>query len=560
MKLRQSQKHTVVVDFSRGSINMAAAESAGEAVRFRGITQLRISQEDDGAGEPSDGEIAARIGDEVRRRGWQGMPSACLLSRSVTSTQSFLFPAMPDAELRQAIALKLDDTLHFDLQDAHFDFRRVRERSNDGVLQVLTLVAVARKDAIRRAVGILRDAGLRPVAISAASESLANLTYYASPCDAEDATVHVDIGSESTILNLFEGRLLRFSREIDTAGESFTRALMRPVITPRGPVHLTRTQAIDVLAVGGYPKEDEDLELPCRVRSTDVLPLIEPVAQRLTAEIRQSATYLAGILDRPEVDYVVLSGTGAQMSGLDAQLEENLDVPVVSIDPVARAIAHWRLAICDDSPASPAGFSAILGYSLGTHRPINLLPKERRAPLQGVSPTQVRKVLTPPALALGASLSLAAIPIQQRFNGAYDRLRATSDQLDQRLRTESGEAQQLRAATTTLARVTRARGPVPHWSGMLKELSAALPREAHITSLLDSREGEAKSLVLSIEVSGSSRPFEEVLAELTTKLGESPFFRSVRVQDASRPRAGAPGELELILEVAAREFAGETIR
>jgi type IV pilus assembly protein PilM len=558
MKRLAHKRQTVIVDFSRGSIQMAVAESACEAVRFRAITRIRLPDEGDEA--QRDACIARRIREEVQRRGWSDMPAACLLSGSATSTQSFLFPPMPDAELREAIELKLAETLHFDVDQAAFDFRRVREYESDGNPQVLTLVVAARQEAIERALRLLREAGLRPTAIGASSESLANLTYYASLCVEGEATIHADIGASSTILNLFEGRLLRFSREVDVAGDSFTQALLRPIITAGGPVSLTAEQAEEVKRAAGYPREDEDVELPHGVRSPEILPLLEPVAQRMTAEIQRSIDYLRGILGRTSVDRIVLSGPAAKMRKLDVLLEENLHTKVVRIDPVARATDHWRLAICDESPPSPAGFSAILGFSLGEHRPINLLPREERVQNVVQKVAQVRRAVVPSAVALAACLALVAIPIDRNYGRAHEAMRYTSESLNERLRVETELGVKLTDIAAISRRVTEARGPLPDWSGILKELATVLPGETQIRSLAaESKEG-VPTLELRAKVHESAAPSERVLRQTTRALSQSPFFTNVRVLEASAARHGSPGSFEATLEILAPLSSSPEVR
>ena len=551
-RIWRGQRRTVVVDFSRGSIKMAAAETAREAARFRGITLIPLPREEPDQAQLGSSEIALQIGEQVKRNGWVGMPCACLLSGSATSTQSFPFPPMSDAELRQAIELKLSQTLHFDLEEACFGFRRIQERSGGGDRQVLTLVAAARKDEIRGALSVLRQAGLKPVAVGSASESLANLAYYAGLCDEEEVTIHVDIGSDSTILNMFEGRLLRFSREIDTAGDAFTRALMRPIITARGAVGLTHEQAEEVKLAAGYPQEDQDVDLPHDVKASEILAVMEPVAQRLTSEIRRSIDYLCGILGRPNIDRIVLSGPAAQMRNLDAFLEEQLDTAVACIDPVARAMFHWRLAVCDENPPSLAGFSAILGYSLGNNRPINLLPREEKLKEVVHHVSRIRKASTPCVLSLALCLALASVPINQTYGEATALMQWTSNQLDERLAAAADIARRLESTTRTAQRVATARGPVPDWLGIMKELSAILPEQTHITSLSTEREEGARMIHLVARVHEGPVPFELVITQLTVSLGTSPFFRRVQVVDASMADEWQEGRFEAKLEIVAR--------
>lgn len=545
------RRQTVVVDFSRGSIKMAAAESAEEAVRFRGITQIPLTQTGD-LGELGDAEIASLIGKEVKRRGWLGMPAACLLSGSATSTQTFLSPPMPDADLRKAIALKLVDTLHFDVEEATFDFRRVRQTGSGGKREILTLVVAARKVAIQRALKVLHEAGLKPVAVGAAGESLANLTSYASLGGADDASIHVDIGKDSTILNLFEGRMLRFSREIDTAGETFTQALMRPIITSEGAVHLTHAQAEEVKASVGYPRENEDeVDLPHGIKSADILPLMEPVAQRLVAEIQRSCNYLCSTLKRKNVDNIVLSGSAGQMRNLSDFLEENLHTSVTFIDPVARAIAHWRLAIHDEDGLSPTGFSVILGYSLGNHRPINLLQGEEKLRLRIQEVTRVRKAIVPSTLALGTCLALAAVPMQRSYHSASGLLQSTSDHLDQRLARQAELIEEYEITSQVVEGVVSARGLLPDWVGLMKEVAMAFPEGAYITSFSAELQDGIPHIRLVARIREGSLTFGAVVTQLTVSLSTAPFFRRVHVIEASMSDEGLEGRFEVTMEVIA---------
>ena len=532
---------------------MAAAETAGDAVRFRGITQLALAREGEDHEGLGDAEIAPRMAEEVKRRGWRGMPCACLLSGSATSTQSFLLPPMPDHELRQAIELKLDETLHFDVADAVFDFRRIHEYNSGVDDQTLVLVVAARKTAINNALLLLRGAGLRPTIVGAASESLANLSYYASLCGEGEATIHVDVGSDSTILNLFDGRLLRFSREVGVGGEDFTRALMRPIITPSGVVNLSHEQAEEVKIAAGYPRDawrngeahDSESALPHGVRSSEILPLMEPVVQRLATEIRRSMDYLRGILKRQHVDHIILSGSAGKMRDLDIQLEEDLAIPVVHIDPVALATAHWRLAICDENPPSPAGFSAILGFSLGDHQPINLLPFEEM--IQRVSAT--RKALVPSALGLGTCLALAGIPIGRTYSVAGELMQDTVEHLDKRLQAEAALLGDLDAVERTTRRVLAARGPVPDWIGIMKELPEILPEELQITSLISRWEDGLPIIHLEARIHDGGEHSATTIPRTTTALSASPFFTSVHMKTAAKAQQDKHGRYEARLEI-----------
>lgn len=559
---RTRKQQTVVIDFGRGAIRMALAESAGEAVRFRGITQVDLPQRpDDPEGsrlsveELDPDTIAAYLAEEVERNGWRGLPAACLLSGSATSTQSFLFPPMPAEDLERAIGLKLRETLHFDLEDACLDHRRLSRQGAEDDAPALTLVAAARVQSVQQAVAVLRQAGLRPVRIGAAAESLANLSQCTSLWDSDLATIHVDIGADSAILNLFEGTRLRFSRELEIGGEAFTRALMRPILTADGPIQLTYEQAEELRMDHGFPLERDATPLPHGIMPADIRPLVEPVAERIAGEIGRSIDYLRGLLDRPGVDSVVLSGSAGTMRNLDTFLEQTLNTPVQISDPVARAMFHWRLAVCDEQHPDLAGFAGILGYSLGNHRPINLLPREDRLEQWVTRLTSVRRVAVPAVGALGACLLLAGVPISRTYDRAGDDLRHDTAKVEARIVQKQAEAAARDALSNELARVEAARGLVPDWVGVMKELSVIVPAEVQVTRLDADCSSGVPRLTLHAMIRPGGRSFAALTTELSVALSTSPYFENVRVLEASIEQGAEHGDFEATLAIACGKAA-----
>jgi type IV pilus assembly protein PilM len=544
----KNKRPTVVVDIGRNSVKMAAMEAVGEAARFQGMTRVALPQ-DANFDQVDLVEIADRIRAEVHRNGWKGLPAACLLSQSSTSTHTFWLPPMPVAELRQAIKLKLQDTLHFDVEDAVFDFKSIQQPGENQTTQTLTLVVVARKDAINRNLAVIREAGLKPIAIGAASESLANLTRYTDFGPKDEPLIHVDVGPETTVINLFEGRLLRFSREIDIAGNSFMDALMRPILTPEEIIHLTQDQAEQILELTGYPRFGVDLELPHGIRSADLLPLTEPVAQRLTTEIQRSMDYLNGLLERNGEVRIMLSGTTGAMPNFARMLEENLRTPVTYLDPIARAMAHLRLAICDQNPPPLADYAAIFGYSLGTYKPLNLLAQEERASVARLRASRDQKVRATCALALVAGMAMTAVPLNSRYTLAIRQTEDTVKNLTEQIKVQSEAVAYWSSFQDKAKKVTLARGPVPNWVGVMKEFSAILPETVQITSLTCTRGLESISLRLVAIVHPDGTTTRETLTQMTQALNASPFFCKVRVKQASVPFQGTVGNFDATFDI-----------
>lgn len=546
---RKRHRHTIVVELGRGSIKMAAAETAGEARRFRGITKVALPEEGN-LQEDGLAEVAEQLRAEVLRHGWHGAPAACLLSQRSTSTHTYLLPPMPDSEIRQAIALKLRDTLHFDVDEAVFDFRSIQDPDGDDNPRMMVQVVVARKDALLRNLSVLRQAGLVPTSVSAASESLANLTKLSNLEHQDEASIHIDLGMDSTVINLFDGPLLRFSREIDLTGASFVDALTRPILTTnRDVVRLTRQQAQEILDLTGFPREDTGVDLPHGVGLADLIPLAAPVGQKLVTEIRRSIDYLNGLLDRSGEVEVVLSGPVGAMPNLRRMLEENLLHPVSFVDPVAHAIDHWRLAICDTPPTKPSEFSAVLGYSLGHHVPLNLLSQEEAAREARQKATREQRVRATAAVALLAGLAVVAIPIDRSYVKANRQAKATLEKLDGHIADQAEALAHWSAFQEKTTKVTTARGPIADWPGVMKEIATILPDSVQVTEISSEHKDGALVLFLEARVYPDMQATRATLTDLSQALNDSPFFDKVRVIQATVPVQGSRGRFEANLEV-----------
>lgn len=562
MGLERQDRRTVVVDLGRGSIKLAVAESSHDAVRFEGITEIRIPRGN--ASNPAEPNALAveLLRTEVERRGWRGMPSACILSGAATSTQSIMLPPMPEADKRRAIELKLRDTLHFEFSEATYDFTDAGaafQATEDGAGNEpeLTLVAVARTEEIDRSLDVVRAAGLSPVAVSTAAESLANLSQCTSLWDGEEASIYIDMGSRSAILNLFEGKRLRLSREIDIAGEAFTKALMQPLLVGDETVQLTFSQAEELKSLVGYPLDATDREVLHGVTTRDMLTLMEPIAQRIAAEVERSIGYLCSLLGRERVDGIVISGSDGRMLNFDRFLRESLSTPVVYSDPVERAMVHWRLAVTDEHPEDLSGFSAILGYSLGERASINLLPADVVKELAYAKVTGLRKVVAPVVAAVGITLALAGVPIARSYAGAADLLLWSTEQIDSQLDRQERVTGERKATVDRLGALDDERGELPNWTGIMMELSTVLPDGCWITALDSERTAAGHFVYLRAAVLTDSTPFHEMNARVTRVLAASPFFKDVHVVQAASNKESSTGTYEATFIVVAPSAAAE---
>ena len=414
------------------------------------------------------------------------------------------------------------------------------------------LVAAARRDATEGAIELLRRALLRPVAVGAAAESLARLSVTGKSARDREATIHVTVGARASIINLFEGRRLRFSREIDTSYSSFVDALTRPILLAGGAMQLEAEQARKLLTECGYPEEGRDRELSYGVWSSHVQPLLEPVGQRLCAELERSIDYLCGLLSSTRVHSIVLSGAGASLEGLDRMLMEQLRTPVFVRDPVAEAVHHWRLAVCGEVvPSELSEYAAILGTSLGKDQPINLLPPSERLNQQIESITRVRRHATLPLLGLVTLLAVSALPVFQTFREADELATSSSEGMQRRLSQLWMGEQKHQALENAHHRLVNLTGGQVTWQSLFQELSTLVPEQVVLDEFHVTWVDGLPQLTLTAHYVEGSEPFGPVANRFSSQLANSPFFLGAAHFEAEPPGRGGVGTFDAGLPMAA---------
>lgn len=148
---------------------------------------------------------------------------------------------------------------------------------------------------------------------------------------------------------------LQLVRAIDIGTNNLAEAYARASRRDGKPDPDREPDPNDMLFTSGVPAKTNKFEGELDV--TDVGPLLSPVLQRLTIEIKQSLKY--GIEPGQRPDAIELAGIGAAIPGLAEALTTTLEVDVITRDPVPGApesfapasIAH---AVANNQSNAPA--------------------------------------------------------------------------------------------------------------------------------------------------------------------------------------------------------------
>jgi type IV pilus assembly protein PilM len=257
-------------------------------------------------------------------------------------------PAMDDPKLfGNAIRFRAQEVLPFPLSDAVLDHVLLGEsKDQDGAKQQRVLLVFAHRELVDGYLDACRRAGLKLAGIDFDAFALlrALSEKAADSAPKTSALVAVSIGRERTIFAVSDGSTCDFARVLEWGGGSLDIALETALgITPLEAERLKRT-----LSLEGEP-EAGDLS-PTQVEAARAA--LREELQVLSRELLSSLQFYQSRPESLDIGEVLLTGGGAELGGIGAELGRQIGVPVRIGDPLGGVTVG-------DSVATPANTGSL---------------------------------------------------------------------------------------------------------------------------------------------------------------------------------------------------------
>jgi type IV pilus assembly protein PilM len=261
---------------------------------------------------------------DLPRRGVRlGVASSRIGVRSVE------LPAIDNEEqFLNAIRFRAQEALPIPLDEAVLDYRVLGEReTEEGQTLRRVLLVVAHRELVERYVDACGRAGLTLSGIDL--EAFALLRALAPPFDREDsAVVAVSIGHDRTTLAVSDGKVCEFSRVLAWGGAELNAALSLALGMSELEVEGLKR---GVSLAGGDTPEGFSSE-----QATAAREVLHRGIESLVRELVSSLTYYQSQPGSLAIGEIIVTGGGAKLAGLPAELERSLGVPVRLGDPLGR--------------------------------------------------------------------------------------------------------------------------------------------------------------------------------------------------------------------------------
>lgn len=281
------------------------------------------------------------VGEAVRRAlarsGAKVKHAAAAVAGSAVITRIVPMPAeLSDEDLEGQIQVEANQYIPYPIEEVSLDFEVLGPvRDNPEMNNIL--LAASRTENVDMRVAALDLGGLTAQVIDVEAFAMENaFTLIADQLNVgRDALVAViDIGATMTTLSVLKNQRTIYSREQVFGGKQLTDEIMRRY-------GLSYEEAGRAKRKGGLPESYE----------TEAL---QPFKESLVQQISRLLQFFYAGSEFSKVDQVVLAGGCASIEGINTMLEEQLGLPCVVANPLARMSLSSRVqaqSLTQDAPA-----------------------------------------------------------------------------------------------------------------------------------------------------------------------------------------------------------------
>jgi hypothetical protein len=480
-------------------------------------------------------DVAPRLRQAVESMDVAGTP-AVVLYRSPTQSVDLASLAMRPGEALEAARLGCLDALPFSSELAICEVVGVgRDAAADPPRQHV-VVAADHEDVAAGISRLVEDAGLRFEAAVPISAALMGGIVRSMLGRGEGIKGQLYVGEHTAFFVLVDGGDVLFARHVNIGVDTVARAMTRPIHMGPGldPVQLGTDAARRIVYEHGRPAPNDIVHAELGLVGSQVVPLMQPVLQRLVIELRQSLRF--GLNDEQREKLVIeLTGPGANIPGLDEVIGRELHVQVKSQTDG------------DHDWVTPGSDGSELVDALEQRRLMTRLNIQPRALARRRHTARLRRWFWTGAAAAVAVIAVDAARSRLRLADVRDEAEAISAQIAGR--------QALEATSTRLTSLLGAMNVVegaideqlrgePNYRAILHELSLITPETVRLSSisLTLQAEGTVGSLG-GFAFHDAARPGRTALEPFIDRLRASPLFGEIVLSNVQTGvLADRPGE------------------
>lgn len=263
--------------------------------------------------------------------------AAVAVAGSAVITKLIDMPAdLNEDNMESQISLEADQYIPYPLDEVAIDFE-VQGEVEDNPDQVEVLLAACRRENVELRVDALEMADIHTKVVDVEAYAIERSFELILPqldCDEDSAVAIVDIGSTMTTLSVLVDGQTVYTREQLFGGRQLTEEIQRRYGLSLDEAGLAKKQ-------GGLPDDYEP-------------EVLEPFKDAVVQQITRSLQFFFSSSQYNDVDYIVLAGGVASMTGLAELVQDKLGTPAAVANPFSNMSLASKvdaMALSNDAPS-----------------------------------------------------------------------------------------------------------------------------------------------------------------------------------------------------------------
>lgn len=314
MGLFGGKRRSIGLDVGSGFVKLVEIDHSGEQPEVVHVAMRPLVADAIVEGEIMDpGLVSDTIGGLIQEAGLKGRDVVTAVGGHDVIIKPIEMDRMKESDAREVIRWEAEQHVPFDIKSVELDFQILNPLAEG--LQMEVLLVAAKRELVDNKVSLLLDAGVSPCVIDVDAFALHNAFEYNYPEAMEGIVALVNVGHETTNVNILEDGTPILTRDIPFGSRRVREDLQRE----RG---LTAEQAEDIVQ-----GREEFAEMP---------QLVESSADEVAVGIERASAFLMTRQSGAGLGQIFLSGGGARIPGMSEALGRRMGVETQVVNPFER--------------------------------------------------------------------------------------------------------------------------------------------------------------------------------------------------------------------------------
>ncbi len=256
------------------------------------------------------------------------------LSLSVSGDQVIVryikLPFMTREELKSTIRIDGEQYIPFNINECVLDFSMLGEIVEEGQKKIEVLLVAVKEEVVNQYISLVKSLGFDITVIDVDCFALQNAYEAVYGVKPEEVVALLNIGAKYSNINIIEGGVTMYSRDIPFGGALLTKDIARELACTFPEAEKIKKET------GGIIIESEETKLT-RIPSKDdkkirIYGAMVPTINKLITEVRRAFDFYESSSKKKSITKIVLSGGTAKLRNIDKFISERMKLPVELFD------------------------------------------------------------------------------------------------------------------------------------------------------------------------------------------------------------------------------------